>query len=118
LISTQRQKAVKQSLLQELYAELHWDAEEPQERVQAIISKAIQELDVDPSSPLYQRIQKADESKDETRCITLTSIYSAIEKKGFYIVKEKGKEVLEFGRCGQVITPLPSSALSSSEKLA
>ncbi|MEW6034302.1 MAG: DGQHR domain-containing protein [Chloroflexota bacterium] len=92
-----KQKAVRRSLLQELYAELHWDAKEPQVRVRAIISKAIQELDADPESPLYQRIQKADESRDPTRCITLTSIYSAIEKTGFYIVKEKGDQVLEFG---------------------
>ncbi|MDP3013858.1 MAG: DGQHR domain-containing protein, partial [Candidatus Subteraquimicrobiales bacterium] len=52
-----KQKSVKQSLLQELYAELHWDAEEPAVRVRAIVSKAIQDLDADPDSALYHRIQ-------------------------------------------------------------
>ncbi len=45
------QRKVKQSLLQELYAELHWDAEEPDVRVQAILSKVIQVLDADIRSP-------------------------------------------------------------------
>src|SRR5207244_12768367 len=38
-----KQKSVKQSLLQELYAELHWDADDDAIRVRAIISKAIQD---------------------------------------------------------------------------
>lgn len=92
-----KQKSVKQSLLQELYAELHWDAEEPEIRVQAIISKAIQILDEDRESPLYRRIQTADAVKDARRCITLTSIYSAVEKKGFHIAKAKGGHVIEYG---------------------
>lgn len=92
-----KQKRVKQSLLQELSAELHWDAEEPRIRVGAIISKAIQDLDADPESPFYQRIQAADDSKSPLRCITLTSIYSALEKTGLHIVKEKHRHVVEFG---------------------
>jgi DNA sulfur modification protein DndB len=92
-----KQQSVKQSLLQELYAELHWDAEEPSVRVRAIVSKAVQILDADPESPLYQRIQAADAVKDSLRCITLTSLFSAIEKTGFHIVKEKKGAVLEYG---------------------
>jgi DNA sulfur modification protein DndB len=92
-----KQKSVNQSLLEELYAELHWDAEEPQERVQAIISRSIQDLGVDHDSPLFRRIQTADIPKDKTCCITLTSLYSAIEKTGFYIIKEKHGNVIEFG---------------------
>lgn len=92
-----KQKSVKQSLLQELYAELHWDAEDPAIRVRAIISKAIQDLDVDPESPLHQRVQTADVGKDEIRCISLTSVYSALERTDFFIVKERHGEVLEYG---------------------
>lgn len=92
-----KQKSVKQSLLQELYAELHWDADDPAIRVRAIISKAIQDLDVDPESPLYQRIQTADVGKSSIRCISLTSLYGAIEKTEFHIAKEKHGHVVEYG---------------------
>jgi len=92
-----KQKSVKQSLLQELFAELHWDSDKESTRVQAIVSKAVQMLDSDPKSPLYARIQTADASKDSTRCISLTSVYNAIEKAGFYIVREKKGQVIEFG---------------------
>ncbi len=92
-----KQKSVKQSLLQELYAELHWDAEEPEVRVRAIVSKAIQMLDADPECALYHRIQTADAAKSETRCISLTSLYGAVEKREFHIAKERKGQVLEYG---------------------
>jgi DNA sulfur modification protein DndB len=92
-----KQKSVKQSLLQELYAELHWDAENPIVRVRAIVSKAVQDLDADPDSALYGRIQTADSDKDFQRCISLTSLYSALEKPGLHIAKEKQGHVIEYG---------------------
>lgn len=92
-----KQKSVKQSLLQELYAELHWDSSDPAIRISAIISKAIQDLNSDPESCMYQRIQTTDGIKDSQKCITLTSLFSQIEKKGFFIIREKGASVLEYG---------------------
>lgn len=92
-----KQKSVKQSLLQELYAELHWDADDDSIRTRAIISKAIQDMDRDTESPLYQRIQTADVGKDDVRCISLASLYGAIEKAGFHIAKEKKGHILEYG---------------------
>ena len=92
-----KQKSVKRSLLQELYAELHWDSEDPQIRVRAIISKVIQDLDIDPDSPLFQRVQTADVGKDEIRCISLTSLYGAIEKTEFFIAKERHGHVVDYG---------------------
>jgi DGQHR domain-containing protein len=92
-----KQKSVKQSLLQELFAELHWDAAKPRERVQAIVSKAIQVLDADKFCPLYSRIQTADATKDSRRCISLTSVFGAVESKDFYIVREKKDTVTEYG---------------------
>lgn len=91
------QKSVKRSLLQELYAELHWDAAEPEVWVRAVISKAIQELDANKGSALYQRIQTSDVTKDEIRCISFTSAFSAIDKTDFYISKEKKGHILEYG---------------------
>ncbi|MDQ5825663.1 MAG: DGQHR domain-containing protein [Chloroflexota bacterium] len=92
-----KQKSVNRSLLQELYAELNWDAKEPEARVGAIISKAIQGLDADPSSALFHRIQTADAAKDPIRCITLTSVFSAVERADFFISKQKEGHVIEYG---------------------
>jgi len=91
-----KQKGVKQSLLQELFAELHWDSDKLSDRVSAIISKSVQDLNNDPSSPLFNRIQTTDGIKDNTRCITLKSLFDQIEKKGFFIGKERGGNVLEY----------------------
>ncbi len=92
-----KQKSVKQSLLQELFAELHWDSEDVEVRISAIVSKSIQDLNNDPECVLHQRIQTTDGEKDYIRCITLTSLFGQIEKKGFFIAKERNKSVLEYG---------------------
>jgi len=92
-----KQKKVKQSLLEELYAELHWDAGEPEVRVRALISKTVQDLGADPESALYSRIQSADFPRDSIRCISLTSIFGELQKVGFHIAKTKNGTVLEYG---------------------
>ena len=92
-----KQKSVKQSLLQELFAELHWDSDKLSDRVSAIISKCIQDLNNMPGSILFNRIQTTDGIKDNIRCITLKSLFDQIEKKGFFIAKERGGNVLEYG---------------------
>ena len=83
------QRKVKRSLLQELYAELHWDAEDPEERSNAILSKAILALDTETGSPFQGRILKADEARTAKRCITLTSIFSAMEKANLFVTRAK-----------------------------
>ena len=90
------QKSVPQSLLRELYAELNWDAKDPSTRAVAIVSKAVQTIDTDLDSPFFQRIRKTDDSKDLSRCITLTSVCQALEKSGFYISMQK-KDNYDFG---------------------
>jgi len=92
-----KQKSVKQSLLEELYAELHWDADDISSRISAIISKSLQDLNHDRECALYQRIQTTDASKDFIKCITLTSLFSILERKGFYIAKEKHGSIVEYG---------------------
>lgn len=82
------QKSVKRSLLQELYAELNWDAEEEDKRLGAIISKAIQALNEDKDSPLWGRIQLNDDISTDRRCISLTSIFGALNQSDFFIIKK------------------------------
>ncbi len=92
-----KQRSVKQSLLQELYAELHWDAAEETVRISAIVSRAVQDLNVEADSALQGRIQTADVAKDDIRCVSLTAVYSAVEKTEFLIVKEKNKHIVQYG---------------------
>lgn len=81
------QKSVKRSLLQELYAELNWDAEDEDKRVTAIASKAVQALDEDEESPFYGRILLADETRTDVRCITLENLFRNLSQPGMFIVK-------------------------------
>ena len=90
------QKSVKKSLLDELWAELHWNAEDPDKRVRAVISKAIQGLNADKESPLYGRILLSDASKDEQTCISLSSVLASLDKPGFYL-KRVRRNVPDYG---------------------
>lgn len=92
-----QQKRVKQSLLQELYAELHWDATDPEIRVRAIVSKAVQTLDADPMSPFFGRIVLSDEIKDTVHCITLGALTTALQRPGLFIATIKKGNVVEYG---------------------
>ena len=82
------QKSVKRSLLQELFAELNWDAEDDDKRAGAILSKTIQGLSESPESPLYGRVLLTDASRTATRCISLGSLFSALSQTGIYIFKK------------------------------
>jgi len=92
-----KQKAVKKSLLDELFAELKWDSDDPKDRVAAIISKTYQYLNTDPESALYGKIMPVDFTKDVVRCISLTSLVGATERCSFYIRKTRRDHILEYG---------------------
>lgn len=91
------QKSVKQTLLQELYSELHWDATDDEVRARAIVSKAIQVLDQQIESPFHQRILRADSSRTPTRCISLASLFEGLTKPGIYFSLAKRGRILEYG---------------------
>jgi len=90
------QKRVKRSLLVELAAELKWDSSEEDERKAAVISKAGMALDEHLDSPLQGRILLSDETRTDKRCISLTSLFTALDKSGFFVVK-RTKEATEYG---------------------
>lgn len=92
-----QQKSVKQSLLQELYAELNWNAAEPEARVQAIISKAIQTIDADVESPFYGRVLFADDARSHTRCISLGNLFKSLDHAEFYVSIPRKNGPPEYG---------------------
>jgi DNA sulfur modification protein DndB len=90
------QRKVKRSLLVELDADLKWNADEEEDRIQAIISKAGLALDSEIDSPLRDRILLADVKRTDTRCISLTSISAALSRPGLFVIARK-KDITEYG---------------------
>lgn len=91
------QKSVKRSLLQELYADLHRDSDDPKKLIQALISEAVQRLDRDADSPFFDRILLADSIRTETRCISLNGLFSALDRPGFYYGSVRDNVVINPG---------------------
>jgi len=91
------QKSVKRSLLQELYADLHRGAGDPRDRIKALISEAIQELDGDPESAFFDRILLATSARSDARCISLNSLFSALEKPGFFFSSVRDSMIIDPG---------------------
>lgn len=85
------QRRVKQNLLYELDAELHWNAEDPEQRSRAVISKAVQVLDSDLDSPFRGRILREDADRSDVRCISLAAMVRSLSKSGFFYTKSKGR---------------------------
>jgi DNA sulfur modification protein DndB len=96
-----KQRPVPESLLNYIYSALHLDSEDEQERIIAIISKAFQQLNEDQGSALFNRIMPSDTSKDEMRCISLTSLCTAASRPGFYIRKTQHGKGLIYGTLWQ-----------------
>lgn len=92
------QKRVNRNLLLELHPDLHRNDGDLRWRTKAIISKAIQEVNDDADSPLFDRILLATTPKTDIRCITLTSVFGALEKPGFFSYS---------ARANQIVTPGP-----------
>lgn len=90
------QKRVKRSLLVELAADLKWDDPDEEERIAAVISKAGMALDEDLDSPLRGRVLLSDAKRTNTRCVSLTSLFTALNKPRFFIVGKR-KGVTEYG---------------------
>lgn len=90
------QRKVKRSLLVELDADLKWNADDENDRIQAIVSKAGLALDSDLDSPFRNRILLADAKRTEIRCVSLTSISAALSRQGFFIVAKK-RDITEYG---------------------
>jgi hypothetical protein len=88
---------VKRSLLQELYGELLRGAGDPRNRVKALISEAIQELDEDPDSAFFDRILLSSSVKSDARCISLNSLFSALEKPGFFFASVRDNMIIDPG---------------------
>lgn len=91
------QKSVKRGLLHELEADLGWDAEAPEVRVAAIVSRAILDLDKDPDSPFFGRILSSESGGSVKRCISISAMHGALCSGTLFIQKRKRDEVVDPG---------------------
>ena len=75
-----KQVKVSTSLLVELYADLHWSSDDPDEAYEALLSRIITRLNSDRTSPLLDRVVVSGKKKTPSRCLTQTSIRDGLEK--------------------------------------
>lgn len=74
------QVKVPKNLLSDLYATIHWNSINPKDRLLALTSRLIKELNDWPKSPLRDRIINIEGHKTKTRSLTLTAITTEINK--------------------------------------
>ena len=90
------QRRVPRKLLLELDALLKWESPDEDERIAAIVSKAVMDLDDVGESPLVGRILLQDMRRTTTRCISLPGPRRRAEKRGFF-VRGTNKDCREYG---------------------
>ena len=90
-----KQKRVPQSLLLQISADIGLQAEKEVDRIHAIVTKVIQELESRPGSVFRGRVVMADQKKTPKRAITLTQFANVLIKPGFYVRKEKGGRITD-----------------------
>lgn len=80
----ENQKAVPKNLRHTLNADLQWESEYVSERVNALKLTIAQHLGEEMSSPLYDRIVVGENTRTETRNITLEAIKQGLDKGNFF----------------------------------
>ncbi|MDY6866210.1 MAG: DGQHR domain-containing protein, partial [Halobacteriota archaeon] len=75
------QVKVSKNLLNDLWATIHWDSDNPSEQLKALTSRLVKELNEHRTSPLRDRIINVGGKRTETRNITLTALTDEIRKR-------------------------------------
>ncbi len=74
------QVKVSKNLLTDLYANLHWNSDKPNEQLLALNSIIIKDLNTDPKSPFRDRIKEESGQKSAEKNITPTTIDDEFKK--------------------------------------
>lgn len=77
-----KQVKVSKGLLIDLYSELHWDSPDPDDRLTSLCSKIVKVLENEKGSPFYGRIVIGEEIKTSARCLTMTTVATALRSTG------------------------------------
>lgn len=73
-----KQKRVPKTLLVDIFSDLYASSNDPEERLVAIASKVVKQLNASVSSPIRGRIVFSGDTKDRYRCLALASINDEI----------------------------------------
>ncbi|RNL55602.1 DGQHR domain-containing protein [Pedobacter jejuensis] len=85
----ENQKAVPKNLRNTLNADLLWNSSDLEERIKAIKLQVAQDLGEDIDSPLYDKIIIGENPKTSSRCITIDSVKTALDRSNFFGVINK-----------------------------
>lgn len=92
------QVRVSKNLLNDLWATIHWNSQNPDEQLKAIISRLVKVLNEHQNSPLRDRIIKIGGRKSQTRNITPTAIHDEIKKRNLIgSINSKKAKIIEPG---------------------
>ncbi len=75
-----KQVKVNKGLLSEIYADLHWKSDDQEQAFLALHSRLSGRLNVQKSSPLFERMAVTGKAKSNFRCLTLTSISDGLKE--------------------------------------
>jgi len=95
-----KQVKVPRGLLLDLYSELHWGSDNPKEALTSLCSKITKTLGSSINSPLYKRIVIGEDRKTSQRCLTITTIATALRKEQLIGKPEGSNQVLIPGPLG------------------
>jgi len=91
-----KQKRVSGNLLVELQADLLWYSKDASERLSALISKIVIELNKDIDSPLYKKILSSGQRKTDKQPITILGLATPLKKTNLIgTAKKRGKEIIQ-----------------------
>ncbi len=94
----ENQKAVPKNLRNTLNSDLLWDSENMKEQVRALKLQIAQDLGEDIDSPLFERVLVGENPKTTTRCLTLDTLSTALDRTNFFgsVTKDSIKEAGTF----------------------
>ncbi len=89
------QVRVSKNLLNDLYDDLHWNSEQPKNRLLALTSKIVKNLNENGKSPLRDRVIKIGGRRTATRNLTLTALTEEIRRTKIlgYVHSQKAKDI-------------------------
>lgn len=89
------QVRVSKNLLFDLYDDLHWNSDRPQDKILALISKLVKTLNESNKSPLRDRVIKVGGRRTKNRNLTLTALTEEIKRSRLFghVYSAKAKEI-------------------------
>ena len=94
----ENQKTVSIKLRHTLNADILWNSPDLTKAIKSIKLNVVTELGENNGSPLYNRIIIGEDPKTPTRCITIDTLYEALDKSNFFgiVTKDSIKEIGTF----------------------